>query len=127
MTIHGKQNPEPAPRVTIIVPATTNPRPTGSPPEAADPPVLPGRDAVAPREEVPRGAEYTPMRISRLRTIWGLIVMSLVPGIVAALAPGFLARPARSGALGGICAFRSPDSDGRRPHRHTRWRPQVSS
>lgn len=88
MTIHGKQNPEPALRVTIIVPASTDPRPTGSPPEAADSPVLPiGRDAVAPREEVPRGAEYTPMRVSRLRTIWGLIVMSLVPGIVAALAP----------------------------------------
>ena len=90
MAIHRNQGPEPTPQVTITVPASTNPNPTGPPPGSAGLPVLPkGRDGVVPREEVPGDAEYPPMRVSRLRAIWGLIVMSLLPGIVAVLAPTF--------------------------------------
>jgi hypothetical protein len=89
VAIHSQQGPQPTSRINIRVPENTEPGPDGPPPE----PVIPSEllevpDTVAPTD-APKGAESAPMRVSRVRAIWGLMVVGLLPGLVAGLAPAF--------------------------------------
>jgi hypothetical protein len=89
VAIHSQQGPQPTTRVTITVPENTQSGPSGPPPEPAEPSALPTvPDTVAPTDP-PAVAESTPMRSSRVRAIWGLIALGLLPGFLAGLAPTF--------------------------------------
>lgn len=89
MAIHRKQEPEPThPWVTIVVPANPEPSPTGRPPASAEPPSLAeGHGVEDSGDQAPPGGEYALMGTARLRTIWGLVATSLLPGAVATGAP----------------------------------------
>jgi len=84
--IHWKQGLQPTPRVTITVPEKTETSPAGPPAESPQLPKV--ADTVAAMEP-PVRAESTPMRAWRVRAIWGLISISLLPGLVVAVAPAF--------------------------------------
>jgi len=87
VAIHWQQGQQPIPRVTSTVPANTEAAPAEPPPGRAEPAKLSNVSDTPAPSEAPAGAEPTPMRAARVRAIWGLIAISLLPGIVAALAP----------------------------------------
>jgi hypothetical protein len=92
VAIHSQQGKQPTPRAAIILPEDVDPRAAGPPAEASaaseasEPPQVP---ETAERSEATAQAEPTPRRKSRVSAIWGLLTLSLLPGLVASITPGF--------------------------------------
>jgi hypothetical protein len=92
VAIHSQQGKQPTPRVAIILPEGADPHaaePPAEASEASEAPEAPQVPAAAERSEATVQAEPTPARGSRVRAIWGLLTLSLLPGLVATIAPGF--------------------------------------
>jgi hypothetical protein len=88
MAIHSQQSKDPGPRVFIEIPATAEPAPApderlAAKPKAAEPAATSG--------PVARDPSPADTRTYRTRTIWSLLAIALLPGVVARAAPGLWA------------------------------------
>ncbi len=92
MAIHSQQGKQPTPRVAITLPGDVDPLAGGSPAEASKASKSPDQPQVsetAERSEATAQAEPTPRRKSRVSAICALLTLSLAPGLVASITPGF--------------------------------------
>jgi hypothetical protein len=89
VSIHSQQGPRPAPSVKVTIPENLDTGAAGPAPAPAEPPKLADVPPTVERREPQGGTEGIPMRPGRVRTIWSLMVVSLLPGVLAVVARDF--------------------------------------